>query len=230
MAGPEACEFCSSTSDTEALLRKKFDSLLLDLKKQPIAVLPLTGHSSAYIPNIVTASDLLNYLQASTYTPVQYWPAVAGILRDLSSGNGTSLSIVKENRFKEKTPCATCEDPYSPSCQLPNLGDDPTKSGSVWCSDGPDYRIPGPEYMDTSLKLLEEQSPLFGAMWAEIKMQCLAWDVKPTWKYPGKFQDIETSHPIMWIGTTGDHVCPLAKYVYLSHLLSIACIFDNIDT
>lgn len=220
LAGPKNCPFSSSPSDTEASLRQEFDSLLSSLKKQPIAVLPSTESLIFYTPDIVTASDLLFQIQKSIYTPLVLWPALAGLLRDLSNGNGTSLAIAKQKVLQRQATYTECEEPYSPSCHLPRLGDDPMKSGAVLCSDGPRLHVSAQEYLNTTLRLLEEQSPLFGAAWAEIGMQCIAWDVDSAWKYPGTFKDIETAHPILLIGTTGDPVCPLARYVISSTFLS----------
>jgi hypothetical protein len=77
---------------------------------------------------------------------------------------------------------------------------------------GPSLKDLSPqEFQNGTLAMLQQQSALFGDIWAQRKMQCAKWDVEAKWKYGRKFENIRTAHPILWIGTTWDHVCPLQK-------------------
>lgn len=97
------------------------------------------------------------------------------------------------------------------------LGNDPEMSSAVWCADGVPHRIRPEEFKNTTLAMLEGQTPLFGDIWAELGMQCVAWNVRPKWRYPGFFDGIRTRHPILWIGTSGDHVCPIVNAHKMAH-------------
>jgi hypothetical protein len=67
------------------------------------------------------------------------------------------------------------------------------------------------EFKNGTLRTLQEQSPLFGDILAQHQMKCVKWDVDAKWKFQGKFENIKTADPILWIGTTWDPVCPLQK-------------------
>ena len=82
----------------------------------------------------------------------------------------------------------------------------------MWCADGYPGRTTGQEqFKNETLKMLMDQSPLFGDIWAELPMGCAGWDAVPKWRYSKGFKEMRTRNPILWIGTTGDPVCPMMK-------------------
>ena len=82
----------------------------------------------------------------------------------------------------------------------------------MWCADGYPGRITEQEeFRNETLRMLMKQSPLFGDGWAELKMGCVGWDVVPKWRYSGVFEDVRTVSPVLWVGTSGDAVCPMMK-------------------
>jgi len=113
--------------------------------------------------------------------------------------------------FEVERPKSSCSEPYSLECQGPDLGEDLEVSSSVWCADaGPIHPSPK-ELKETTLAMLLEQSPLFGGMWVEFRMECAQWKVRLKWRNTAPFKELETSNPLLFIGTTQDHVCRMTN-------------------
>jgi len=55
---------------------------------------------------------------------------------------------------------------------------------------------------------LREQSWLIGDSWSHIRLSCIAWDIKPKWRFPGPFVS-ETAKSMLILGNTVDPVTPL---------------------
>ncbi|KAL3417490.1 hypothetical protein PVAG01_10500 [Phlyctema vagabunda] len=210
-AGPSACPFADQ-GETAEMLRKKFDSILAELINQPISVLP-NSEKDFSIPDIITSSDLLRYIHRSLYSPLKLWPDLAKILHELQHRNGTSFTTIRnESRSSKRNDrCPACDEPYSAGCQGSTLGDDLEISFAIWCTDGAPAQLAPEEFKNTTLKHLRNQSIHFGDIWSELRMQCVGWKVRPKWNYKGTFRGIETSYPLLIIGTTGDPVCPMVK-------------------
>jgi hypothetical protein len=205
-----------SSGETAFDVVDKFFSIVDSLRQQPIPVFPTVSSTSLDPPDVITITDLLTYLRETLYSPIEYWPQSAQILADLSHGNGTLFSQLKNRPFQDHPPCETCTAPYSAACQgfNPRLG---MTTVAIWCSDSPTQKGLSPEeFKNTTLAMLQEQSPHFGDIIADIKAACVAWDAQAKWQYDGKFDTITTAHPILWVGTSKDPVCPIRKYgIYL---------------
>jgi hypothetical protein len=113
--------------------------------------------------------------------------------------------------FEVELPKEPCIKPYSLECQGPAFGEDIEVSTSIWCGDVDPIHVTPNEFKDTTLAMLLDQSPLFGDLWAEFRMECALWKSTPKWRNTAPFKNIETNHPLLFMSTTLDYVCPMMK-------------------
>lgn len=169
-AGPILCDFHTGTTPTH--VSSRLSSLLTTLKRQPLPVFDApTG------AEIITYSDVKSMLFRALYKPLYSFPKIAKILADLERGDGKSMVAYTKEGFE-------C------SCDLDPVPEVVPGSEAIWsiaCTDG--------EKVDDTLEsfgnylgALREQSETSGGSWAEIRMGCTGWKVRPAGlKYNGEF-------------------------------------------
>lgn len=202
-AGPEKCALY--TEGGGQAISKKFEDTVDSLYNNPIGV-PASG---SIAPDLITYSDMMRVIREAFYSPIQLFPNLANLLNDTSKRNGTSFAIVKQAPQRVSTPSEECLDapPYAPGCRTP--GSETTSA--ILCTDG-DFRTYGMSKAEYKAYVdeLRQQSRWFGDTWAEIRLTCVGYDVKPKWRFPGPFTG-QTEKPMLLLGNYYDPVTPIRK-------------------
>ena len=202
-AGPEKCPLY--TEGGGHAIVKKFEDTVTSLYKNPIGV-PATG---SLAPDLITYSDIMKVISQALYGPVQFFPNLATLLHDLSHHNGTSMAMSKQASQPVSAPSKQCLDtpPYAPQCRTPG----PETQPAILCTDG-DFRTHGmsKENYKAYADELRQQSRWFGDAWAQIRMSCVGYDIRPKWRFPGPFTG-HTAKPMLILGSRLDPVTPLRK-------------------
>ena len=205
-AGPDLCALYTGGGQRE--IKQRFQRIVTSLESSPIGV---AGHGSI-APDLITYSDLLWTIRTAVYAPLQYWPTLAALLVDIESRNGTSFAMSKQQELQISVPPDQCKGapPYAPSCAIPpNLGLEET-STAILCSDGnTTYGMDRSAFTAYAAKLLD-QNWLLGSSWAQIRLSCVRWNLRPKWRFPGPFVS-KTAQPMMIVGTVRDPVTPIRK-------------------
>lgn len=176
------------------------------LKGDPIIV-PASG---ALSPDIITFTDVKLLIREAVYAPLQFWPALAQILSDLSRLNGSSFATLKQKGSPITLPNSKCLNapPYTPGCTATPSTTPPEAQAAILCSDGnTTYGISFPDCAKYAHHL-HERSWLIGDSWGHIRMSCIAWNIKPAWRFPGPSEG-KTAKPMLVLGNTVDPVTPL---------------------
>ena len=202
-AGPEGCALYIQGGT--AAIWKRFDEILASIKEHPIGV-PASG---ARAPALITYSDINLAVRGAIYAPIQEFSTLAKGLIEISHRNGTSFAAAKQQQ--PTIPTTECRDalPYAQDCQVPSVTLGETTM-AISCSDGNSTLGMTRSAFGSYVKQLRQQSQLMGDSWAQIRLGCIAWDVKPKWRFPGPFAAI-TAKPMLLIGTTMDPVTPIRK-------------------
>ncbi|KAL8648963.1 MAG: hypothetical protein Q9210_004679, partial [Variospora velana] len=62
---------------------------------------------------------------------------------------------------------------------------------------------------------LETESAFFSGIFAQVRMKCMDWQLRPTWGFDGPFAAPGgTAFPLLLVGATRDPVTPIEKYMY----------------
>ena len=205
-AGPELCALYIAGGQRQ--IKQRFEHILASLEGKPIGV---AGHGSI-APDLITCSDLLWTIRIAVYAPLRYWPTLAALLVDIERRNGTSFAMSKQQELQISMPPDQCVEapPYTPYCAIPphrELGETPT---AILCSDrNTTYDLDRSAFASYAAKL-KDQNWLLGPFWAQIRLGCVQWNLKPKWRFPGPFVG-ETAHPMMVVGTARDPVTPIRK-------------------
>lgn len=212
-AGPELCPFHTEGGAEHAVQR--FHNVLESLKEDPVGV---AAGGEKLAPHLITYSDMVRSTFSSLYAPIQDFPLLAARLASLSHGNGSSIagSNQRHQRFflpNFENDNDVGEDPDnscgSPNCDIQRHSPGDTRM-AILCSDGNStLNITRQAYADYVL-ILQQQSPTFGGMYAQFRMMCAAWGVRPRWRFPGPY-GARTAYPMLIVGTEVDPVTPIAK-------------------
>ncbi|KAJ5730859.1 uncharacterized protein N7483_005367 [Penicillium malachiteum] len=159
-AGPQSCPFAS---DDLQDLKDRFQRVLEDLKRSPLAV----PASKSRGPEIVTYSDIHTLVFSSLYSPVDSYPLVAQVFTDLSQRNGSSAADFKAYARKEGIDEKHAKEVLS----------------SVLCTDGADFRGMNKSEYREYLKALEDQGHFIGDDWAALRLSCPGWNIRPAWEF-----------------------------------------------
>ncbi|GAC76980.1 hypothetical protein PANT_22d00283 [Moesziomyces antarcticus T-34] len=186
-AGPKACALASQASSAKKL-QHKFDELLEHLKYHPMPVV------TAEVPQLLTFSMVLETVFTSLYKPAG-WPKLADMLNDVMNGNGTAFV----NAYGDTT------------YHIPIVPESEEANAAIACGDGlhdPRDKPWGIEHAKKHIRVLEEDSPLFGQFFADQGIKCLgSWKIRSNERHHGHF-DSNTSFPILTLGNDFDPVTP----------------------
>ncbi|OKL60646.1 hypothetical protein UA08_04053 [Talaromyces atroroseus] len=162
--GPQNCSFWGPSA---ANISDRFDSLLAELKYNPI---PIPSSEACEIPLLATYSDLKQYALEALYTPLMYFPILADVLSSLEAGNTTDyLAAVMSGSI-----------PADP-CNNGTIGSTIDTDTLIKCVDG---------YGGTKYATLEEyrayvetltyESEVFGEVWPNNAntVACRSFDVE----------------------------------------------------
>lgn len=202
-AGPEKCPLY--TKGGGQAISERFEDTVDSLVNNPIGV-PAVG---SLAPDLITYSDIMSVIVQAFYGPIQFFPNLASLLDDLSKRNGTSLAIAKQASQQVFAPSKECFDapPYTTGCRTPGLETPP----AILCTDA-DSRTYDMSKADFKAYAdeLRQQSRWFGDTWAQIRMNCVGYDVRPKWRVPGPFTG-RTAKPMLILNNKLDPVTPLRK-------------------
>lgn len=174
LAGPKKCAFNFGTSDP-ADIKKSFELLISDIKEDPIAV----PGTSTRGPEIITYSDVMEFVRLALYRPRTQFPILASILADLK-GNGSATADFKAQQNKPSCPLQHCsENVKSESC-YPEVARQSTSG--ILCSDGADFTDRTKYHFKEYATSLSNQSRWLGEYWVTVTLNCYHWKAKAAWR------------------------------------------------
>ena len=205
-AGSEACALYRA--DGAPAIKHHFKDTVEGLKQHPVGV---AAHGDVLTPDLITYSDVKNLIRTSVYAPIQFFPTLATLLSDLGHRNGTSFAHYKQSNFAFRIPSEKCQHapPYSQECNTPD-----NKAGeistAIFCTDGNStYGMSKDAFADYAAELMKD-SWMMGDGWAQIRLGCVAWGIKPKWRFGGPVGGI-TAKPMLLVGTLHDPVTPIRE-------------------
>lgn len=182
--GYPACPLANETGETtEAGVKARFVNITQSLLHNPLPIIE-RNH-----PQVITYSDVKSLVFVSLYSPLRMFPIVADLLAAIEKGNASDFSF-----FLRTIKSAA------------GLPQDATMA--IACSDGEDQSWLDKPLFEEHLKNLTKLSPSVGPIWAEIRLACIHYDVRPYHRFTAPWE-AETSHPILLMGNTADPVTPL---------------------
>lgn len=213
-SGPENCLFYQRGSPLE--IKKAFNLVHDQIWRDPLPTQPMGRRG----PDVITWSDLKALVKDAVYHPIDKFPHMAKSLRGLlerdgavvaqwkaSSGRATSETS-QEGKYRLPNRCLEGE-PYAPECHNPNEWEDETQA-AIFCTDGRGMEEMTKDAFKDYWMVLRKQSSLIGDLWAEYRLMCQGWDLRPAWRYDGPFA-AETAHAMLLGGNTIDPVTPIAN-------------------
>ncbi|KAK2760779.1 hypothetical protein FQN54_002016 [Arachnomyces sp. PD_36] len=205
-AGPSRCKFHLNNSSPEEI-RQQFNELLERVRSFPIPVPATDGLG----PEIIRYQDIINRIFSSLYKPIEDFPVLDELLTDLVVGTGSKFASYKSGLRTVSCPSASCQDTDLDSTEC-----DPFRpfnfdaSRVTFCTDAESIHGESPDAFKEKWYQLSEQSELFSDFWILIRMTCVGWNLRPSWRFGGPFTGT-TSYPILWIGNSRDPVTPVSN-------------------
>lgn len=159
----------------------------------------------------ITKQDVLDALFHALYFPLQSFPPVASIIDEAMRANFSGLY--------EQMKLPTSED----SCELRK-----PEAYTWWldaqtaiaCGDGDPLTNVTAEEFNGYIDRLKADSPDFGAQWSTLRLACLGWPVRPTYRFSGPFTTPPAdarlikgrpAAPILFVSSKVDPATPLAN-------------------
>ena len=212
VAGAGRCALHRDDGAPEILQRLR--TLIQSLRKNPVGV-PGTPSSG---PQLISYSDVVGALFNALYAPIQEFPTLASRLNDLSNGNGTAFAAFKQTqeqiqqRHCDLLPNRTVDGVQAyaaEQCRIQRQSPGDTRAAIICTDSNTTYGMTRSDFA-TYIETLQQQSPLFAEMFAQVRMKCVAWDSKPKWRFPGPFAG-NPARPMLMAGTLADPVTPIRK-------------------
>jgi len=195
-SGPESCPLATSNSTFDDV-KERVDRIVKSLYHSPLAI------NSASGPDILTYSDIKSLLFQSAYQPRAFFPLIASALAAIEAGQGDILEYLKESaRPNHIYAC-----PVNGSTPATYYTSD-VPTYAVLCSDGIDVTHENMATFTAYWQDMEKLAPTSGAVWAMLRLRCIAWKIHAAYKFSGSFGG-KTSHPILFLSNTADPVTPL---------------------
>lgn len=200
-AKPGKCALATK-DDKPGDIKAKIDAILAKLWHNP---LPVIGKA----PEVISYSDVKNLLFSALYTPIGSFPYMANLLSEIEGGNGTNFAKLLRPYHTYSCPSGA----ERVNSMFKPLRNESTALNeydtyAIACGDGDPQTNNTIEDFDAYWQQLQSLSPTIGPMWAEVRLACTAWALRPLYRFTGPY-DANTSHPILWIGNTADPVTPL---------------------
>jgi pimeloyl-ACP methyl ester carboxylesterase len=174
-AGPSNCSL-AQTDSTPSSIESAIESLIINLKEEPIAV----SATATRGPEIITYSDVMNNIRTSLYSPFADFPKMADLLSNLIYGNGSTFADFKQKSHEPRCPLQNqIDEPLKEKCQVET---GPEATWGILCSDGQDQNHLTKEDFKNIIKVMKEQSKWLGEYWAGIPLSCIHWKGKAKWK------------------------------------------------
>ncbi|KAF9871106.1 hypothetical protein CkaCkLH20_11523 [Colletotrichum karsti] len=203
-AGAERCALYSSEGAES--MQKSVHDLLESLEHDPISVM----EDGMPFPELFTKDTLIEGIFGTLYRPYRdrSWVKLAETISALLNGTVTPAAVDMLPSRKIHTSTSDCE---TPDCVGEGIHEGfwSEINFGVYCPDGLDFRNLTKAQIIPWVQSLQEQSPLFGSMFATTsKLPCVGYPVRPKWRFAGPFGG-KTKVPMLFIGNTLDPVAPL---------------------
>ena len=183
---------CRLWRDSPEAIAAAFEQAHLQLWGRPI---PVPGTSERG-PDVVNHNDIKHMFAADAiYHPISGFPLAATLIADVLEGNGSSFADYKasryntafsaylDNSYSGNSACQTMG-PYSQACQTPNEARD-ERSPAIWCLEAENINMTK-DYFLQFWGVLQGQSKLMGDIWAERRLECVGWNLRPVWPFTGE--------------------------------------------
>ena len=209
-AGPERCALFEDGGAHEVL--NKLQSLAESLRATPVGV-PGTATRS---PQLITYSDVISALFNSLYAPIQVLPVLAQALHNLMNANGTSFAVLKGERQRPNPLHLSGErgsretQSYgSQLCQIQRHSPGDARTAIICADSNTTYGMTQSDFQ-TYIETLEQQSQMFAGIFAQVRLKCISWELRPSWRFQGPFEG-HPLNPMLILGTLADPVTPIRK-------------------
>jgi pimeloyl-ACP methyl ester carboxylesterase len=180
MAGPQKCPLYTGTGTSSVETEAYLNQILGGVKRNPIPV-PASGTRG---PEIIAYTDVKLMMVEALFSPYREIEPVFDILSLLAQRNGSRLADLKQQGLSPVCLNGQCrtDGPYSDSCWVLNKW---VSGIAIFSSDGDDVTGATKEEYRTYVKQLERQSRWMGGHFAEIRMHCVNWPIRPEWSFKG---------------------------------------------
>ena len=225
LAGPRRCPLYDVGGARK--IAESFRKIIVNLKRHPLSVPGDSDGGAAGIlaPDIITYSDVIGATFNALYAPIQSFPPLMSDLADIARGNGTAFAaknqkISRQSSFAEET----ISDRHPPSnsksdnsaCLTQRISPGDTRT-AIMCTDVNGTSGMSQVDFKNYIAQLETQSAFFAGPFAQVRMKCIDWQLRPTWRFNGPFAAPGgTNFPLLLVGSTRDPVTPIAKYVHIT--------------
>lgn len=145
-------------------IQERFESILQSLYHNPLPLVSASG------PEVLTYSDLKLLVLGGTYQPYPMFPFLAMLAVAIEEGGGSVIEgLGTAYRSMHVYHC-----PVKGSSPAPN-GFPNVAQWAILCGDGIDQSHVDLKYFVEYWNLLEDISPVAGAVWSMLLMRCAAW-------------------------------------------------------
>ncbi|KAJ9612048.1 hypothetical protein H2200_003643 [Cladophialophora chaetospira] len=231
------CVLSNPSIQSPEEMQDQVEAFLAELKHNP---LPMVANGNAYI---LTYVNIRAVIHLCLYQPVLLWPVLATVLKALierddlgavSALNAAeTITTASETSqhfrpFLPQVPFLPLLSGVLPAEELPLPANYPWQveaAVSILCGDGDDITSRTKDGFTEYMALLKAQSPLIGALWADITLACVHWqrESRPSDsnRFTGPFRSNLSDYdprasPLLFIGNTADPVTPLRNAVKMS--------------
>ncbi|KAK3069936.1 hypothetical protein LTR53_011348 [Teratosphaeriaceae sp. CCFEE 6253] len=215
-AGYPACALANRTGASTAKgVEGRVANITTNLYHNP---LPVIGS----FPEVITYSDVKNFVAAGLYTPIASFPYIANLLADIENGNGTRFAALLEpyHEIRQSGQFTMGEDFVPLRNRTKGVGISQDATMAIACSDGDDQSWVTRSEFRKYVKELAKMSPTIGSLWSALRMGCIHYSIRPYHRFEGPWI-ANTSHPLLLIGNTADPVTPVI------HAINMAKGFDG---
>lgn len=180
--GPDRCDFYTGKDVQD--IRAQLNQVIESIKDNPVFVQATEQRG----PDIITYSNVMTMIRSTVYKPLEEFSKMAELLAGLRSGNGSAFAEMKQQQRKPLCLSDECREagPWSEQCASRSEGLIESKWG-ILCSDAGSLTAVTPEDFKAYVDILRGQSRWLGEQWAEIRLGCVGWKVRPKWKFEGMF-------------------------------------------
>lgn len=205
-AGYPLCALANGLGETTPSdVKQRTQKIIKKLVNEPLAVL---GPN----PEIVTAADIANMIFLGLYRPVESFPAMAKILADIESGDGTALAAML--LANHGVDCAANQSGIAAA-----KGYSSESLMAVSCTDGDDQTDLTQADYARYLSDLSVLSPTLAPLWSLIRLHCMHYPVRAAHRFTGPFKS-KPETGLLLIANTADPYTPLANAQRLEHQFS----------
>jgi hypothetical protein len=136
----------------------------------------------------------------ATYAPFSSFSTLAGWLVAVESRNSTDLESLVSGFLSYEADCN--------AAQMRTVSSQEA-FGAISCADGPDLKNDTSDFLKYLSKSVKS-STIAGPIWANQRLRCEEWKLRPKSRYEGPFSS-NTSHPILLVSNTFDPITPLSS-------------------